>query len=200
MKKPIKTLLPVKARTPRAGASWLGLWLTMTYLTGCGSDTEVDFSESLTIVMLGTFEETAGASGNAEPRYVDVTFTDATVAKGDGSIVDLFDLEPVAYRILDRPQKLLEVDMSDYVDTTLSAITLSFGATVKAMGKSKTELSGTFAATTVMTEEGLLVEKAVKKRLEIHVRWKNAITRDDTTDPPTETLGSLGLSTKIKAD
>lgn len=169
-------------------------------LGACSADTELDFSEKLTIAMLGTYEEPAGVTGNADPKFVNVTFTDASLTKASGTIVDLFDGEPTAFRIINRPQIIHEVDMSAYVDETLSTITVTFDATVTAGGKIEAAMESTLLATTVSSDSALTVEAAIQKRLEIHLQWKNTVTLDETVDPPTEALGMPGLSAEIKDD
>jgi hypothetical protein len=169
-------------------------------LGACSAETELDFSEKLTIAMLGTYEEPAGAQGNADPKFVNVTFTDASLTKSNGTIVDLFEGEPTAFRIINRSQILHEVDMSSYVDETLSAITVTFEATVTAGGKIEAAMESTLLAATVSSDSALTIEAAIQKRLEIHLQWKNTVALDETVDPPTETLGMPGLSATLKDD
>jgi hypothetical protein len=170
------------------------------FLGACSGETELDFSEKLTIAMLGTYEEPAGAAGNADPKFVNVTFIDASLTRSNGAIVDLFEGEPTAFRIINRSQILHEVDMSSYVDETLSAISVSFEASVTAGGKLGSALESTLLATTVSSASTLTVESAIQKRLEIHLQWKNTITLDESLDPPTETLGMPGLSATLEDD
>lgn len=165
--------------------------------SGCSLDTNVDFSEKLTMSMVGSYESAEGASGNSEPRFVKVTLNSASLTKSDGTNVELYSGEPKEFRIINRPQILLEADMSSYVGETVSAITLSFAPDIIGAGRIEDAMQSSLLNSTVSYQQAYKVEKAIQKRLDVSLQWKNVITLDESVSPHSETLGMPSLIVEL---
>lgn len=175
------------------GCFFGGLAALLSFTSACSVDDALDYSEKLTIAMVGAYEQPEGAQGQVDPKFINVTFHDASLIKDDGTLVDLYAGDPVSLRIINRPQIVQVVDMSAYAKKTLSGLTVSFDPSITAESKSGATLSSSLITETVTATEPLTVEKASQKRLTIRLLWKNTITFDDTVDPPIEILGHPGL-------
>ena len=165
-------------------------------LTACGS-TKLELDESLTVAMLGVFEAPTDATGNADPRSQTYTLQDVSLVGLDGSLVDLFPDEPKEIRIVNRSQIIHEADLSDYAEAVYAGIRVEFAAAVVGAGKIEPEMAVTLADPIVLYAQQFTVEKAIAQRLEIHVQWKNTVTRDEAADPVTEVMAVPTFATQL---
>ncbi len=176
------------SKTPVVIAARAVLAAGVFALVGCGSMTKIDLTEKLTIAMQGTFEAPPAADGNAEPKFVKFTLDDVTMTQTDGTVVDLYDADPLDLRIINRPQIIHEAKIKDYVGSDFSQITVTFAADAEAGGKYETSMPLTLATSEADFVEAFSVEKAKSLRLDISVQWKNTVTRND--DDKSETVTS----------
>ena len=177
-----------------AASHWSLLIALSGSLAACSSTEDAwDFAEKLTIAMVGVFEQPEDAVGNSDPKFVNVILEDVRFTREDGTIVDLFEGDPASFRIINRTQIIHEVNMADYVNETLSGLTVEFDPVIGAQHKSGSTLSSSLMFPSVSPRQALKVEKAVQKRLTIRLLWKNTITYDPNTDPPSEVFGNPSL-------
>lgn len=167
-------------------------------LNACSSGDALNFSEKLTFTMVGTYIAAEGASGNSDPRFIKVTLVGVSLTKEDGSTVALYEDEPKLFRIINRPQILHEVDMSPYVGQTLSSLTLNFEPSITGGGRVEDAMESSLMTSTVSYQQAYKVEKAIQKRLEVQLLWKNSVALDESVKPNTETLGQPGIALEFE--
>jgi hypothetical protein len=176
------------------------LLLPTAGMTGCGESTTLDLSEKFTVAMAGVYEAPEDVSGNAEPRSMSFTLQGVTLSSAEGEDVELFEDEPTAFNIINRPQIIAEADVADYVGTSFSSVTVTFAAAVTAVGKTSDELSATLTTTALVHTATIEIAKAKSNRLNIGVQWKNIINYDDSGDEVVETLGQPAFTFELKSE
>ena len=159
--------------------------------TGCGQSTKLELTEKLTVAMQGTFEAPVDAVGNAEPKFVKFTLTGVSMTGLDGTVTDIYKSDPLAVRIISRPQIIHEVEVKDYVGETFTQLTVTFDSAIEAGGKYEESMPLTLTTPNADYLGSIAVEKAKAMRLDISVQWKDTVTRDD--DAKTETMTSPAL-------
>jgi hypothetical protein len=139
--------------------------------------------------MVGVFERTPDGVGNAEPKRVLFTLKGVDFIQDDGTTLDLWDGgEQVTYRVISRPQIVFEKAISNYVGTTFTGIRLTFDGTIMGVGKYEADLSSTLPEPAPKFIQSLKVEKGQELAVTVNVQWKDIITRDTSSSPPTETM------------
>lgn len=170
----------------------------ITQIWGC-NDTSTSFTEKLEIAMSAAFSAPADARGTTDPKSLTFTLTGASVSLNDQTVLNLYqDLDPKEFRIVSRSQLILEADLSKYVTKEISEIAITFSKNIKGSGKYSSELTTTLSDSTARYSIPVKIQTAKTVRLEIQTQWKNTISIDTTTDPPTETLSAPGLILDLK--
>lgn len=158
-------------------------------LVGCGSmSTDLAVKETLAVVMTGVFESPADAIGNAEPKSLAFTLEDVTATTADGTVLDLYDADPVQYVIISRAQIVAEAELTEYVDEVITALTVTFAADVVGKGKYDAEMTTTLTSASAIYQNTFTIEKAKAMQLDVNVQWKGIVTRDE--EAATETMSS----------
>lgn len=174
------------------------LLLIITQLVSC-NDTSTSFSEKLEIAMSAAFSAPADARGTTDPKSLTFTLTGITLTLSDQTALNLYqDQDPKEFRIVARSQLILEADLSKYVSKEISEIAISFSKNIKGSGKYSSELTTSLSDATARYSVPFKIQTAKTVRLEIQTQWKNTISTDTTTDPPTETLSAPGMILDLK--
>lgn len=157
-------------------------------LVGCGADTSLTFEEKLVIGMVGDFTAPDGATGNAEPRNVTMTLNSVTLTSETAGEIDFFTEEATEFMIASRSQILFEESLSDYVDDTITSVNISFAVAGTAKGKYEDELAFVLENPVAVYAQPFTVNTGKLRRINVLLQWRNIVTRDETVDPPTETI------------
>lgn len=177
----------------------LGLLLEMQ-LSACGGATSssLALNETLTVAMIGVFEAPADAVGSAEPKSVTFTVEGVTMTATDGTAIELFEGEPVDYKVVSRSQIIFEADLSEYVKHDFSSISVTFAPTIIGKGKYEDEMPATLTISSAVYADAFTVEKGKALSLDIAVQWKSTVSRDD--EAKTEAFSSPAFVADLRAD
>ena len=168
------------------------------FMSSC-NNTALTFTEKLEIAMVGSFNQPPEATGNADPKVLVFTLMGGQVTLGGGAELNLFkDQEPLEFRIIARPQIILESDLSTYLDEEISSVSLTFAPTLGGVGKYSETLTATLTSPRPAYTTATKIQKGQTIRLLISALWKNTVTVDDSTKPPTETLSAPSLVIELK--
>lgn len=170
-----------------------------TLMPACGTDQSLSIDEKLVIGIMGSFSTPEGATGDAEPRNMTLTLEDITATAATAGEFDLYTDEAMTVVVASRSQILMEADIADYVDDTITEVRVTFSATATAKGKYEEELAVTLLDPVAVHTESFVVKPAQTRRINVLVDWRDIVTRNDSdTDiPPTETISSPALNTDL---
>ena len=136
----------------------------------------------LAVEMYGSFEAPEGADGNATPFRITTEITAIEVEFSEAGIVDLSEELPASIDVVDRRQKLVEIELGDYEDQSLVALRVQFAQTMTLQAKDLVidvnldEMNYTLDTTAV-------IGKARSEQIDIKLLWKNIIL-DATAKAP----------------
>jgi hypothetical protein len=185
----------------RRAAMILGLCLVGQGLGGCGGAASLKTDETLAVVMYGTFIAPVDATGNAEPRSQTYTLKDVAVMTDDGAVTSVMtEKEPVTLKIVNRSQIIESASLHDFVDKTLTGVRVTFDTAITGAGKYEPEMAVALASADAELLQGIDIDTGKNVRLNIKVQWKNTVTRDDTADPPTESMTAPTFALDIGDD
>ena len=154
-------------------------------LGGCSS-ASVSLTSKLTIGMLGVFTAPTGVGGNNVPRSEGFKLIAAAINTSDGQTFAAYDGATTAFTIINRPQIIVEYDLTKVVNLTISSVSVQFDSAITASGKYNAAMSATLANATATYAIPLYITTGKAVRLNVGVHWKNTVTRDD--GGKTETL------------
>ena len=157
-----------------------------------------DFAEKLQVVMVGTFVQPTDAKGSEDPKSLNFTLNGCGILLSDGEYLDLYqDQDPKQFRIIARPQIIMEADLTAYESKDIGEIRVIFDPTVEGVGKTFKNLSTIMPQPTKTLVQSLKIQAGKTIRLQISVPWKNTITVDSEGGGPLESLEppTLVLST-----
>ncbi len=186
------------------------------FVGGCGADSsDIAFTEKLTVSMLGDFTvpfdsttyataldnttmTSAAATGNSEPKNQVYTLSGVTAVDSDSTTLDLFTLaeaESSVITVVDRSQIIFEADLTDFKNSVIESISLTFAATGVAKSPGGEELTFSLPASTLVHTEQWTVTSAVEKRLKVLAQWKYTINVDEDTEA--ETVEASSFTTEL---
>ena len=158
-------------------------------------------TETLTLLMVGVFEKSPDAAGNAEPKKMTFSLTGAELLLADGTAVDLWEGgDPAYHTVISRPQIVYEKSLADYVGKSFTTLRLTFDPTVTGSGKYEEEIAVTLPNPTPDFISTLTIEKGKSIEITANVQWKDLITRDTSTSPPTETMTPPSFRFSVGSD
>ncbi len=166
----------------------LAILFVSTGVCAC-SDDALELTERLTVAMQGTFVAPVDADGNAEPRFQNYVLTDVVLIEAGGVETSVYKAtEATALKIVNRSQIIYEADLAELVDKTFTSARVSFQPGITGGGKIEDAMAVTLVDPELEIPSPFTVEATTTYRLNIEVQWKNTVTRDEDSDPKTETM------------
>jgi hypothetical protein len=170
-------------------------------LGGCSTSSLTSSTEMLTLLIVGVFEKSPDAAGNAEPKKITFSLTGAELVLDDGTSVDLWEGgEPASQTVISRPQIVYEKNLADYVGKSFTTLRLTFDPTVIGSGKYAEEIAVTLPDPSPDFINTLPIQKGKSIEVTANVQWKDLINRDPSTSPPTETMTPPSFRFSIGSD
>lgn len=176
-------------------------------VSGCGVG-DLSESQELIIRMFGASVPPDGlqspdtSSANYDqPRAQNYVFLGAALSSG-GQTTELTSDGPRDYRIVDRPQVILNVAIDSFEDNLVfDALDIRFLAQVEGQGKFRSDLSFNLSNSTLRYDQASFQKQPGKDiEVTIQVNWRNTITRDlldsETSEAMVEPDYQLSLVTE----
>jgi hypothetical protein len=136
--------------------------------------------------MLGVFTAPPGVVGNNLPKSAGFTLIAAAINTSDGQTFAAYDGAATPITVINRPQIIVEYDLTKVLNLTISSISVQFDSAITATGKYDAAMTATLANAAATYAVPLYVTTGKAVRLNVGVQWKNTVTRDD--GEKTETL------------
>lgn len=159
------------------------LLLNLCLLQGCA---DFDISPELDIVMYGVNSAPDDASGDLTPLYQTYTLEDISLSiegeqKSVWTAAEHPDQDP--FRIIERPQKLAIIPISEYKDLNVTPIQIRFSKNVT--GASRTNSSHSFELSEPTFEYGqaFVLEEGRDYSLAVKIYWRNTVSEDTMAVP-----------------
>ena len=171
------------------------LGLLCSTIAGCGYQDALNFDERLEVAVHGANfigPSNSSAAGNssssnsdlidraATPKSLKLRMTGITAVDADGSTVDWFSKDFLDITVLDRPQLIYSVGLSDRVGDEFSNISVHFSPEISA---SDPAIKGELAESTVTLEQSFSVAKGKTARLTARLPWRNLIQKGEGGSP-----------------
>ena len=161
--------------------------------TGCGTTTTT--SPELNVEMVAVFSPPSTATGNVTPMSQEykleaVNFTDAA-----GTVTNMVK-EALSYKIVNRPQIVLNAPLSDYKGTSFIKVAVQFSAAIKTSTKSNQDIASSLTTPSQELSYGFLIEETSSVRIIIKTKWGNSVTLN--ADTGVETVGDPVFELKVE--
>ncbi|NRA64896.1 MAG: hypothetical protein HRU19_10470 [Pseudobacteriovorax sp.] len=163
----------------------LPLWICLFYATliqGCG----VDEASTLTIDLFGANAAPEGATGDKTPFRIDMTLESIGLVLDSTTDVEAFSGPASVLQVIDRPQIILEYSLTNYVDSTITAINVTFSNGVTLYEGDNT-ITGNLETPVISYTTPIVIETGRSESLDMKISWKNIIT-DQSFSQPTVVL------------
>ncbi|MFW7380798.1 MAG: hypothetical protein ACOH5I_18430 [Oligoflexus sp.] len=144
--------------------------------------------QTLEVLMFGVYEAPAEASGERTPTFHSYTITGLTgVDVETGETIDFAEeLEDESFRIIDRPQKIFSIPITDYAGQVIQSLTVHFVSRIEG-GESDAEvISLDLGLTSITMQEPLEFEEGRDFTLNFRVKWRDTLTTDGMLAPELE--------------
>lgn len=167
--------------------------MALLFIALCGCEGVSLSKQTITIKMLGTFEEpSVTPAGGFDPISQTYKLTGVSLTNADGSTEDLLADAPEQnkfFRIINRTQIIFSKEVSTaQIGQTYSSLNVTFDPAVTAISKYNANQGFVLEPATFAYDTSVSIEKGKSLIFTVKVKWKNTVTRDDTVDPPTETM------------
>ncbi len=150
----------------------------------------LDTAQYLRVRMIGVLTAPEAATGSYDPISQTYELEGVFLTPETGDSLSLYT-EPEAkeVKIINRSQIIFETKVTeDYVGTNFSALAVRFSSTVLGASRYEEEHNLEMEDTDIIYSETFTFETGRGVSAVIDVNWKNTVTRDETTEPPTETM------------
>ncbi len=158
--------------------------------TACGSSS-LSTAPKLTIGMLGVFTAPTAVTGNNIPKSETFSMLAASATTAAGKSLAIYEGKALSFAVVNRPQIILEYDLSKVSGETISSVSVLFDSSLTATGKYNSAMTTTLTNATVTYAAPLVVTTTKAFRLDVNVDWENTVNRDDAAK--TESLESPTL-------
>lgn len=150
-------------------------------LSACGAFSD---ETKLEIQMYGVARAPASATGDRDPQFQSYTVESIVLnsAEGDVSLLDA----PATFKIVDRPQILLNRIADEWAGRTFTGLTVTFDANVIGGDNESSDLSFTLSTPVVALTQTLLLEEKQSLNFTIKAVWANTIAAGTMTEPTFE--------------
>jgi hypothetical protein len=158
--------------------------LLISAMTGCS---DLDIKSELTFLMYAVNSNPEeGGSGELTPIYQtykleSISLTSNEKAKIIWDASNHSDVE--GFRIIERPQKLTSILLSDYNATNISPILFKFSSKVTGASKDNDNLSFELSSQELSYEKDFFIEEGRDYSLAIKVYWRDTISNDTMQQP-----------------
>lgn len=171
--------------------SWKNLMiLTAMFLSSCGGTTGLD-DYYITFRMVGVFTQPETATGNNEPIAQTFKLTAISLFDADGNEYQLLTDGTTEYKVINRAQVVYQKLISEsYYNVAFNQAKLVFAPVIAVDTKVSTDVVVTLDSSEASYNEPFTIEKARDYTFTVKSNWKNTVTRDETTDPVTESISS----------
>jgi hypothetical protein len=160
-----------------------------------------DLTQYIRLRMEGTLIAPEGASGAYEPIFQDYLFEALYFQGDDDELYTIFEDEAEVFRIIDRPQILLESEMLDELrERSYKGLIVKFYPLVLGASRYEDEHTITLESGDVLYENEFSLEKGRGLSIDIKVNWKNTVIRDESETPPLETMQTPDFTISVKSE
>ncbi len=154
------------------------LLLVITCLTSCGIET----GQSLKVVIYGINVEPADVQGDTTPYSIKLSLESITFLASASGGVPAFSGPAQEITVVDRKQRILDYDISNYKGETISDLTINLGTSYVA-STLQGEVSGNLTSGAIVYGDTFEVETGKSVTIDYQINWKNIIGIDTLTEP-----------------
>mgnify|MGYP003683385987 CR=1 FL=1 len=160
---------------------------TATFLSSCGV---IDTSQYLNVDMYGVYvapvtQEVTETDVVATPYALNVTLVGVSGVRTDGSALQ-WEIDDVSdLTIVDRAQRIFQLDLADLEDETFSQLVVTFESdyTLSLKGED-TDLAGTFTTSAITYDTAFQVETGKDLDFSLKVSWQDIIVNSQIVTEP----------------